>query len=132
MKEKELCLLLGITRDTIKELRSTLSEGVHWNRIKSRKPEKLWEVEWTEEGVAAVYDVIGVKEVEKPLPPEQKRGTISAKHRNPRILSVLIDGKTCTVLCRDSSKFGIGMSVDVRWDGGRWVVVRHPRFAGKY
>jgi hypothetical protein len=24
------------------------------------------------------------------------------------------------------------MPVDVRWDGARWTVVRHPRFNGKY
>jgi hypothetical protein len=44
----------------------------------------------------------------------------------------MIDGKQNTVLCKESFKFGIGMPVDVRWDGARWVVVRHPRFIGKY
>jgi hypothetical protein len=132
MKEKELCVSLGISREQIKELREKFPEGENWNRIKSRKPQKLWEVEWTEQGVQNLFDSIGVKKEETPKPPEEKRGTISAKHKNPRLLTVLIDGKTSTVLCRDSSKFGIGMSVDVRWDGGRWVVVRHPRFVGKY
>jgi hypothetical protein len=70
--------------------------------------------------------------VEKVEPVEEKRGTVYCKYQNPRVLGVMIEGKQENVLCRDSAKFGIGMPVDIRWDGSRWVVSRHPRFLGKY
>jgi len=133
MKEKDLSISIGISREQLKEIRATATEGKHYKRIESKKPKHLWEIEWLEEGVAFVQSVIGMNPVEeKVTPPEHKRGTVQAKHKNPRILSVLIDGKSNMVLCRDSSKFGIGMPVDIRWDGSRWVVSRHPRFDGKY
>jgi hypothetical protein len=132
MKEKALSLAFGLSRDLLKELRSSYTEGLHWSRIESRKPSHLWEVEWSEEGIALLRENLGIKEEEKIASPEKKRGTVFAKYKNPRVIGVLIEGKEHTVLCRDSLKFGIGMPVDVRWDGARWVVVRHPRFNGKY
>lgn len=132
MKEKALSLALGLSRDLLKELRSSYTEGVHWSRIESRKPQHLWEVEWTEDGITLLRENLGIKQEEVIASPEKKRGTVYCKFRNPRIIGVMIDGKECNVLCRDSVKFGIGMPVDVRWDGARWVVVRHPRFNGKY
>ena len=132
MKEKALSLALGLSRDLLKELRSSYENGLHWVRIESRKPEVLWEVEWTPIGIALLRKNLGLKEEEKIISPEKKSGTVVAKFKNSRILGVIIDGVQCSVLCRDSQKFGIGMPVDIRWDGGRWVVVRHPRFNGKY
>jgi hypothetical protein len=132
MKEKALSLALGLSRDLLKELRSSYEEGLHWKRIESRKPSHLWEVEWAEIGISLLRENLGIKEEEVVTPPAQKRGTVYAKFRNPRIIGVLIEGKEHNVLCKESSKFGIGMPVDVRWDGARWVVVRHPRFIGKY
>ena len=132
MKEKELCIALGISRDIIKSMRPEFKEGTHWKKIPSLKPENLWQIEWTEEGITLLRDRIGIKESETVAPPEKVSGTVSAKFRNPRVIGVLINGKEENVLCRDSSKFGIGMPADVRWDGARWVVVRHPRFNGKY
>ena len=132
MKEKALSLAFGLSRDLLKELRSSYTEGLHWSRIESRKPSHLWEVEWSKEGIALLRENLGIKEEEKIASPERKRGTVFAKYKNPRVIGVLIEGKEHTVLCRDSLKFGIGMPVDVRWDGARWVVVRHPRFNGKY
>lgn len=125
-------MAFGLSRDLLKELRSSYTEGLHWSRIESRKPSHLWEVEWSEEGIALLRENLGIKEEEKIASPERKRGTVFAKYKNPRVIGVVIEGKEHTVLCRDSLKFGIGMPVDVRWDGARWVVVRHPRFNGKY
>ena len=75
---------------------------------------------WARKWVGAAAIVIGQH--------QDKPNLISRSH----YYKVMIDGKECNVLCRDSVKFGIGMPVDVRWDGARWVVVRHPRFNGKY
>ena len=58
MKEKALSLALGLSRDLLKELRSSYEEGLHWSRIESRKPQTLWEVEWTDAGVAKVKENI--------------------------------------------------------------------------
>lgn len=132
MKEKALSLALGLSRDLLKELRSSYEEGLHWSRIESRKPQTLWEVEWTDIGVSLLRENLGIKEEEQVAAPEKKRGTVFCKYKNPRVIGVMIEGKQHTVLCRESLKFGIGMPVDVRWDGARWVVVRHPRFNGKY
>lgn len=132
MKEKELCIALGLSRDLIKELRSSYTQDVHWKRIPSRKLQHLWEVEWTDEGVKQLRINLNIKEEEKIVPPEHKQGTVCHKFTNSRVIGVLIDGKEERVLCRDSSKFGIGMPVEVKWDVSRWVVARHPRFIGKY
>lgn len=132
MKEKPLALALGLSRDILKELRSSYEEGVDWIRIESRKPQHLWEVGWTGIGIDKLKANIGFKELEKLQAPDKKRGTVHNKYKNPKVIGVLIDGKDFNVLCRDSSKFHIGMPVDVRWDGSRWCVVRHPRFNGKY
>jgi hypothetical protein len=132
MKEKELCIALGISRDLIKGLRETYCENTHWKKIPTKKPENLWQIEWTDEGISLLRENLGIKPEETVAFPEQKRGTVYCKYRNPRVIGVLIDGKEHSVLCRDSVKFGIGMTADVRWDGARWVVVRHPRFNGKY
>lgn len=132
MKEKELCLATGLSRDLIKELRSSYEQGVCWVRIPSRKPQHLWEIEWTEQGIAELKKNFKFKEEEKIVPPEHKSGTVNHKFINKKIIGVLIDGKEHNVVCRDSSKFGIGMPVEVKWDISRWVVARHPRFVGKY
>jgi hypothetical protein len=132
MKEKALSLALGLSRDLLKELRTSYEEGVHWSRIESRKPSHLWEVEWSENGIALLRENLGIAKEEFVASPEQKSGTVFCKFKNPRVIGVMIDGKQHNVLCRESLKFGIGMPVDVRWDGARWVVVRHPRFNGKY
>jgi hypothetical protein len=132
MKEKALSLALGLSRDLLKELRSSYEEGLHWSRTESRKPSHLWEVEWSDIGVSLLRENLGIKPEEVVTPPAQKRGTVFCKYKNPRVIGVMIEGKQETALCRESLKFGIGMPVDVRWDGARWVVVRHPRFNGKY
>jgi len=132
MKEKALSLAFGLSRDLLKELRSSYEEGLHWRRIESRKPAHLWEVEWSDEGIALLRENLGIKPEEQIASPEKKRGTVYCKYKNPRVIGVVIDGQQHNVLCRDSVKFGIGMPVDVRWDGARWVIVRHPRFNGKY
>lgn len=139
MTEKDLSISIGVSRKDIKAARADFTEGVHWERLKSNRPEHLWEIQWTEQGVAALLakfqpqppDDLPAAAPELTLPKEAE-GTITAKFRNPRILAVLIDGKSFNVLCRDSAKFGIGMPVKVRWDGAKWVVSKHPRFVGKY
>jgi hypothetical protein len=139
--EKELCFRLGFSRKEMKAIRNEMQEGVHYARIKSNRPEHLWEVSWTEQGVTALTDRLSAKHATPEAPaepvkiaeaPSNAEGTVAAKFKNPRIISVLIDGKTHNVLCRDSAKFGIGMPVSVKWDGAKWVVAKHPRFVGKY
>jgi hypothetical protein len=132
MKEKQLSIALGLTRDILKEFRESYIEGVDWKKVESRKPQHLWEVEWSDEGIAKLKDNIGFKETEKITAPEVKRAIVFNKFKNPKVMGVTIDGVFHNVLCKDSSKFHKGMPVDVRWDGNRWCVVRHPRFNGKY
>lgn len=135
MKEKDLCIAIGLSRDMIKEIRGSYDEKTHWRKIESRKPEQLWEIEWTEEGISLLKKNIGFKEPEVVSSPERKKGKVVRKYTNPRIIGVVLDdepNKEHNVLCRESNKFIINMPVEVRWDGARWCIVRHPRFNGKY
>jgi hypothetical protein len=132
MKEKDLSIAIGLSRDMLKEIREAYEQGKHWVKIESRKPEQLWEVEWTEEGIKELKKNIGFQEPEVVSKPENKTGKVVRKYANPRIIGVLINDKEYNVLCRESNKFIINMPVEVRWDGARWCIVRHPRFAGKY
>lgn len=133
MNEKELSITLGLSREILKEIRAEFKRDVHWTRVESKKPEHLWEVRWTDVGISELKNKVGMNDSSEIKPEETtKEGTVNGKFKNQKMLSVLIDGKQANVLCRDSSKFGLGMHVKVRWDGVRWCVARHPRFVGKY
>jgi hypothetical protein len=132
MKEKQLAITLGLSRDFLKEIRSSYEEGKHWLRLESKKPKHLWEIQWTDEGVQTLAKNLEIPTEQKIEPPAEVQGTVCGKYKNLRLLKVLVDGKENNVICRDSTKFGIGMNVFIKWDGIRWCVVRHPRFKGKY
>jgi hypothetical protein len=132
MKEKELSIVLGLSRDLIKELRTSYKEGEDWTRLESKKPQTLWEVDWSESGVRKLKMNLGIDPVKELASPEEKNGIVKGNCKNIRMLRVLIDGKEHNVICRDNTKFRTGMDVTVKWDGTRWCVVKHPRFNGKY
>ncbi len=132
MNEKELCIALGITRKLMKELRSSFEEFKHWQRIPSRKPERLWEIEWTLEGVSLLKNQLGLKKEEQIEHPKIITGKVYAKFNNKHIIQVMVDGKKENVICKDNSKFIPNMEVKIRWDGFRWCVIRHPKYQGKY
>lgn len=132
MKEKELSIVLGLSRDLIKELRSSYKEGEDWSRIESKKPQTLWEVNWTDEGVNKLKMNLGIDPLKPMESPSEKKGIVKGNCKNIRLLRVLIDGKEHNVICRDNTKFRTGMDVTVKWDGSRWCVVKHPRYNGKY
>ena len=133
MNEKELSITLGLSREILKEMRTGFTRDLHWIRVESKKPEHLWEVRWTDTGISELKSKVGINESSEIKPEETiKEGTVHKKFKNQKMIAVLIDGKPENVLCRDSSKFGIGMQVKIRWDGVRWCVMRHPRFEGKY
>jgi hypothetical protein len=88
-----------------------------------------------ETGIAKLKKNIGFKDKEEIKVPENKKGKVVRKYTNPRIIGVVLDDepeKEHNVLCRESNKFILNMPVEVRWDGARWCIVRHPRFNGKY
>jgi hypothetical protein len=135
MKEKDLCIAIGLSREMFKEIRDLYEQGVHWNKIPTNRPEQLWEVNWTEEGIKLLKKNLGFNEPEQVALPERKKGKVVRKYTNPRIIGVVLDDepeKEHNVLCRESNKFNVNMPVEVRWDGARWCIVRHPRFNGKY
>jgi hypothetical protein len=135
MNEKELSIALGISRDMFKEIRVNYKEGKDWSRIKSNKAEKFWEIEWTKEGIEALKVNLGLNKDQPVETPSNKKGKVVRKYVNPRIIGIVLDDepdKEHNVLCRESNKFNLNMPVDVKWDGARWCIVRHPRFNGKY
>ena len=134
LKEKDLCISLGISRDVIKTIRDSIADGEpeFWIRIPSKKPKNLWEVRWTPKGIDRLKNLVQLKPEETLDKPSVKKGIMKTRFKNNRLIQVEIDGKIESVLCRDSGKFMAGMPVWVKWDGARWVVNRHPRFNGKY
>lgn len=126
--------MLGLTKEIIREFRESGSyiEGVDWNKVPSKRPQKLWAVEWTEAGVQSLKANIGYKPVDVENVQPNKRGTVVAKFRNPKIVRVDFGGEVAHVLVSSSEKFKIGMHIDCRWDGHRYVARRTPRFFGKY
>ena len=135
MKEKDLSIAIGLSRDMLKDLRSFFDSKKHWFKVESKKPEQLWEIEWTPEGIKELKKKIGFNKSEPISAPEIKTGKVVRKFVNPRVIGIVLDDepdKEHNVLCRDSNKFIKDMPVEVRWDGARWCIVRHPRFNGKY
>lgn len=132
MKEKELSVALGLTRDVLKQMRSKYAEGEDWVRVPSNKPKNLWEVQWTENGLRKLRETIGVVPEEEIVPPSMHKGKVVSRFTNKHWLQAEFSGVKHNVFCRDNTKFTAGMPVWAKWDGGRWVVVRHPRFFGKY
>lgn len=134
MNEEELSIALGLSREILKDIREAYDENVHWSREESVKPKELWSIKWTDIGIQMLKTNLGLKD-EPLVVPKNKKGKVIRKYTNQRIIGVILDDepdKEYNVLCRESNKFLINMPVDVRWDGARWCIVRHPRFAGKY
>lgn len=132
MKEKPLSAIIGLSREVLKEFRSSYEEGVDWVRIESRKPKHLWSVEWTEEGIRKLKANIGIKEEEKLEPPQQVTGTVCEIFLNPRVIGVIVDGQKTRAICRDSSNFKVGAKAYLKWDCNRWTCYRHPGPRGVY
>ena len=134
MNEDELSIALGLSREIIKEIREAYDENIHWFKEESKKSKELWNIKWTPEGISMLKTNLGLPD-EPLVLPSNKTGKVVRKFTNPRIIGVILDEdpeKEHNVICRDSSKFKPDMPVEVRWDGARWCIVRHPRFAGKY
>lgn len=133
--DRQLSDLTGISRAKLKQFREELNEGVHWFKIKSNRPEKLWEVNWTPEGVKAFKDKAGLKdeEVVEAVPHNEAEGVVSRNDWvNTRVITVKVGEHSVNAMCRDAKMFRMGMLVKIRQDGDKWVVARHPRFQGKY
>ncbi len=93
MKEKELCIVLGLSRTQMRDLRSQHKEGDDWIIIPSKRPKNLWEVKWTDKGVDKLKGTIGVKETETLVPPTVYKATVIGRFPNPRILQVEMHDK---------------------------------------
>lgn len=133
--DKQLSDLTGISRAKLKELREGLEQGKHWFKEPSKRPEKLWEVKWTPEGVAAFKAKAGLKEEEtvEPVSLPEVEGVVERNDwANTRIITVKAGERSVNAMCRDAKMFRMGMPVRIRQDGEKWVVARHPRFQGKY
>jgi hypothetical protein len=136
MNEKELCEKLGFSREALKKIRDKFSEGVHYERIPSKRPKQMWEVQWTHEGYHALMKDIGfqVEEAErvKEEPVFSATGKVIGKFNNKRLIQCEVDGKPQMVLVRDSDFFILNMEVPLRRDGDRLVAARHPRKPGRW
>ena len=143
-KESDLARALGISREVLKKLRDggEVLMGRDWARLADGRPEKMWPVVWTAEGVRGLKarlgfedgDIKDVVEMAKEVVRERD-GVVVAKFKNPRIIRCVMEmghkKEEVNVLVRDSGKFLVGMVVPLRRDGARWVAARHPRFPGK-
>ena len=145
-KEGDLARLLGLQRNELVMMRrdGRALEGKHWGKEANGKPEKLWAIKWTDEGLkwlqgeANIEDDVVAFAAEAAEEKVVKEAEVVAKYRNPRILGgEIIDPRNgrrtpVTVLVRDSKNFVAGMMVPLRWDVNRWVAAKHPRFGGRW
>jgi hypothetical protein len=145
-KEVDLVRLLGLSRMELIGYRKEgkALEGKHWGKVSSARPEKLWAIKWTDEGLkwlqgeAKIEDDVVAFAAEAAVEEVVKEAEVVAKYRNPRILGcVIIDPRNgrrtpVNVLVRDSKNFVAGMMVPLRWDVNRWVAAKHPRFGGRW
>lgn len=136
MKESQIIEITGLTKDILREFREsgTYKEGEDWVKIPSKRPEKFWVIDWTEQGFKTLKANINFTPVmtKEEILKNTKRGKVLAKFKNPRVIRVDIEGKEVNVLVSSSEKFKVGMPVDCAWDGARYVARRTPRFFGKY
>ena len=136
MTERELCEKLGFSREALKAIRAKYQEGVHYERLPSKRPKQMWEVNWLEEGYESLMKDMGFKPEEskavKEEPVFSATGKMIGKFNNKRLIQCEVDGKPQMVLVRDSDFFVIGMEVPLRRDGERLVAARHPRKPGRW
>ena len=136
MTEKELCEKLGFSREAIKAIRKKYLEGSDFVRIESKRPQKMWEVKWTDVGYEKLMAEMGFKIEEtkavKEEPVFSATGKVMGKFNNRRLIQCEVDGKPQMVLVRDSDFFVVGMEVPLRRDGERLVAARHPRKPGRW
>lgn len=136
MTERELSEKLGLSREALKAIRDKYQEGVHYERIPSKRPQRMWEVKWTHEGYHVLMKEAGfnVDEAEKVKeePVFSATGKVTGKFNNRRLIQCEVDGKPQMVLVRDSDFFVVGMEVPLRRDGERLVAARHPRKPGRW
>jgi hypothetical protein len=136
MTEKELCEKLGLSREAIKAVRKGYLEGTDFVRIESKRPQKMWEVKWTDVGYEKLMAEMGFKTEEtkavKEEPVFSATGKVTGKFNNRRLIQCEVDGKPQMVLVRDSDFFVVGMEVPLRRDGERLVAARHPRKPGRW
>ena len=136
MNERELSEKLGLSREVLKEMRSKYTEGVHFERVASKRPQKLWEVKWTEAGYNELMKSVGLTDTETKKVAEEPifsaTGKVTGKFNNRRLVQCEVDGKQHMVLVRDSDYFTIGMEVPLRRDGDRLVASKHPRKPGRW
>jgi hypothetical protein len=136
MTERELSEKLGLSREALKTIRAKYQEGVHYERIPSKRPKQMWEVRWSENGYDALMKDMGFKVEEavkvKEEPVFSGTGKVTGKFNNKRLIQCEVDGKPQMVLVRDSDFFVVGMEVPLRRDGERLVAARHPRKPGRW
>lgn len=136
MKENQLIKTYGLSKDIMREFRDSCSyvEGVDWERIPSKRPQKIWEIQWTDAGILNLKATLGLRDPEPVKERQMLRGKVKSKYQNnARLLKVeLPDGRFVNVLVKSTEKFAIGMAIDCLQDKERWVARRMPRFYGKY
>lgn len=136
MTERELSEKLGLSREALKTIRAKYQEGVHFERIPSKRPKQMWEVRWSENGYETLMKDMGFKAEEavkvKEEPVFSGMGKVTGKFNNRRLIQCDVDGKPQMVLVRDSDFFIVGMEVPLRRDGERLVAARHPRKPGRW
>lgn len=136
MTDKELCEKLGFSREALKDIRKKYQEGTDFVRVPSKRPQKMWEVQWTDVGYEKLMADMGFKTEEtkavKEAPVFSATGKMTGKFNNKRLIQCEVDGKPQMVLVRDSDFFIVGMEVPLRRDGDRLVASRHPRKPGRW
>ena len=122
---------LGFGKSEIKAFRSSAPEG-SWYKEKSNKPEKLWTVLWTENGIKWLIDSLSkkidvnteeTKEEATKKTDEFECKVLLCNFPNKRLVKIEKDGIAVMAVCRDNSKMKPNMIVKVKYRGNKLYVI---------
>jgi len=122
----------NLTRPKLLTIRRTFEEGRHWVRNKARRGR----IEWTDSGVAALAEEIGVEVSDLTAEvAEEVRGIVTwAGYTNATLIQAKLEGVEERVLVkvRDARMYIPGMMCEVRRNGERgWQEAKRPRVRGR-
>jgi hypothetical protein len=118
MKESDLRDRLGIGKPEMKAFREKAPAG-YWEKEKSNKPEKLWAVIWSDEGVEWLSKELNVKTDEVKVEPEEVEcKVLKSGFMNQRLVQVEKNGVKIMAVCKDNRLIKPNVIVKVRFRGG--------------
>jgi hypothetical protein len=135
LPEKNICLELGLDKETLKKYREVaINAGDYVYQKESKRPKNTWAWHWKPAGIAWLKTELYNKNVNinnnkiDDVSPSEKTGIVF-KHDFPNARMVMIrldDGEKVVATCNDNSLFRKGMQVTIKLDRHGWYLKRNP------